>query len=244
MKVIGIIPARYASSRFLGKPLVVIRGKSMIQRVYEQARLSKLDEVWVATDDARIYDEIKKCGGNVIMTEEDIPNGSARCRAAFKEIGKGAEAFINIQGDEPFIHPDSINTLISLLRNGNVSIATLIQEEKDEDDIVDPNRVKVVIDKAGKALLFSRSVIPFPRTKPEGLKRYVHLGIYGFKAEILDQLEQLKTSPEEESEQLEQLTWLVNGYDIHTAISPFPSFSIDTQSDLDYVESNWDNIAI
>jgi len=240
MKIIGIIPARYASTRFPGKPLIDIKDKTMIQRVYEQAAQSNLSEVWVATDDERIKSEVLSWGGKVLMTPESIPNGSERCRFAFKEIGKDADGFINVQGDEPLIHPESINQVIGLLEKDEVQIATLIRTETDEDEIVDPNRVKVVIDRMGRALLFSRSVIPFPRKKPEDLVRYVHIGIYGFKGEVISKLEQLETSPEEKAEQLEQLTWRINGFDIHTAVSEHAGVSIDSPQDYDYLIANWD----
>ena len=240
MKVIGIIPARYASSRFPGKPLVDIKGKPMIQRVYEQAIASELEEVYVATDDERIEKVVESFGGKVVLTSKDIRNGSERCIVAFKKVGKDADAFINVQGDEPLIDPKSINELVDLIKQDGVDIATLIRTEEDEDEIVDPNRVKVVVDKKGRALLFSRSVIPFPRKKTLHLKRYIHLGIYAFKSSILDTLSSFNISPEEESEQLEQLTWLINGLDIYTAISESPSISIDTKEDLAYLESNWD----
>jgi len=192
VKVIGIIPARYASTRFPGKPLIDIHGKSMIQRVFEQCQKSNLDEVWVATDDVRIEANVQAFGGNVVMTSKDIPNGSERCRIAFKEINSNADAFINIQGDEPIMSPNNINLLIDLLKKDEVQIGTLIQIEEDEDDLVNPNRVKVVIDQEQRAMLFSRSVIPFPRTKPQDLNRHIHIGIYAFKSQILDDLQKIK----------------------------------------------------
>ncbi|MEM7160832.1 MAG: 3-deoxy-manno-octulosonate cytidylyltransferase [Bacteroidota bacterium] len=244
MKVIGIIPSRFGSTRFPGKPLIDIHGKSMIQRVYEQCLKSELDEVWVATDDNRIKEEVISFNGQVVMTSPDISNGSERCRVAFRMIQSDADAFINIQGDEPCISPQSINALIQTLKQEEVRIATLIRKEEDEDEIVDPNRVKVVIDKNGKALFFSRSVIPFPRKKPSDLIRYIHVGIYGFKSDCIDELDGMMQSAEEKAEQLEQLTWLVNGIDIYTALSEDNGPAIDSPADYEYALANWKQFAI
>ena len=244
MKIIGIIPARFDSSRFPGKPLIDIYGKSMIRRVYEQALKSDLEEIWIATDDERIYDEARSFNGNVVMTSPSIKNGSERCRIAFEDIGGNADGFINVQGDEPLINPKSINLLKKLLSNKHISIATLIKEENDPVALNDPNRIKVVCDKNGMALLFSRSIIPYPRQNSKELKRYTHIGIYGFKRDVVSQLNELNISPEEEAEQLEQLTWMVNGFKIYTAISDYPSFSIDSPQDLEHIKKRWDELKV
>lgn len=235
MKITGIIPARFASSRFLGKPLVKIDGKTMIQRVYEQCKKAKLlNEVIVATDDKRIFDAVKNFGGNVMMTSAKHHNGTERCAEVAKKIT--TDFIINIQGDEPFIHPSQINQLAKCLtanqtQSGIATLVTLVNYNK---ALENPARIKVALNKHLKALYFSRSTIPFVRQK-ETLTTtsfYQHIGIYGFKKETLLQLVKLKPSRLELAESLEQLRWLENGYSIQCALTKHQSHSIDTPADL------------
>lgn len=234
MIIHGIIPARYASSRLPGKPLVDIAGKTMIQRVYEQAsKASCLEKVIVATDDQKIFDAVKKFGGAVEMTSETHQNGTERIAEVAQK--SEADAFINIQGDEPFLAPQHIKQVANLLKK-KAAIATLIQKIKGSSSIDDPGTVKVVIDKNYKALYFSRSAIPFLRNKNEETPCYKHLGIYGFQKNTLLEIVKLPPSALEKAESLEQLRWLENGYDISTAETEINSLSIDTSSDLKKAE--------
>jgi 3-deoxy-manno-octulosonate cytidylyltransferase (CMP-KDO synthetase) len=233
--IIGIIPARFASSRFPGKPLVDIGGKSMIQRVYEQAQKSaQLDRILVATDDDRIASVVLGFGGEVRMTRADHPSGTDRC-AEVAQVEKLSEndVIINIQGDEPFIAPEQIDALCNLFKNAEVHLATLYKSFTAEEESLNPNSIKLVTDVYGRALYFSRSVIPFLRsgeTRPVALKQ--HIGIYGYRAGVLGKISALQPSKLEQTEMLEQLRWLENGYTIHTACSEFASHSIDTPDDL------------
>lgn len=237
MKVVGIIPARYASTRFPGKPLAVIKGKTMIRRVCEQAWKSKLDAVVVATDDVRIADEVMSFGGQYVLTDPNHRSGTDRCREALDLIENQYDAVVNIQGDEPFIDPKQINLLVDLVSREDTQLASLAKRIEDEEDLFSPNAVKVVMDKDGKALYFSRNPIPFMRNLElaEWLKKgvfYQHIGIYAYKAETLRQVAQMQPSPLELSESLEQLRWLENGLSIHMAITASENVSIDTPEDL------------
>ena len=237
MKVVGIIPARYASTRFPGKPLAVIKGKTMIRRVCEQAWKSKLDAVVVATDDVRIADEVMSFGGQYVLTDPNHRSGTDRCREALDLIENQYDAVVNIQGDEPFIDPKQINLLVDLVSREDTQLASLAKRIEDEEDLFSPNAVKVVMDKDGKALYFSRNPIPFMRNLElaEWLKEgvfYQHIGIYAYKAETLRQVAQMQPSPLELSESLEQLRWLENGLSIHMAITASENVSIDTPEDL------------
>ncbi len=237
MKVVGIIPARYASTRFPGKPLAVIKGKTMIRRVCEQAWKSKLDAVVVATDDVRIADEVMSFGGQYVLTDPNHRSGTDRCREAFDLLESQYDAVVNIQGDEPFIDPKQINLLVDLVSREDTQLASLAKRIEDEEDLFSPNAVKVVMDKDGKALYFSRNPIPFMRNLElaEWLKKgvfYQHIGIYAYKAETLRQVAQMQPSPLELSESLEQLRWLENGLSIHMAITASENVSIDTPEDL------------
>lgn len=233
MKFAGIIPARFASSRFPGKPLAMIGGISMVQRVYEQAKgCSGLDVVVIATDDERIAQHVVSFGGTALLTSPDHPSGTDRCLEAALQLEGPVDAIINIQGDEPFIRPEQITAVVELIREG-ASIATLAIPIAPET-AADPNKVKLVRDTSGKALYFSRSPIPFLREpSDEGASPYLkHLGIYGYRLNTLREIALLPVSSLERAEKLEQLRWLENGYSIHVAITDFESPAIDTPDDL------------
>jgi 3-deoxy-manno-octulosonate cytidylyltransferase (CMP-KDO synthetase) len=243
MKILGIIPSRYGSSRFPGKPLADISGKSMIRRVYEQAaRSAQLDGLFVATDDQRIFEHVKSFGGQVVMTSAVHPNGTSRCLEALGIIQERIDpepysGVVNIQGDEPFIQPDQISDVAMMLREKHAEIATLCCKIDDHEELFSPHVVKVVFDKQHVAGYFSRQVIPYCRDKEEKdwLSQhdyYKHIGIYGFHANVLAQIGTLKESPLEKAEQLEQLRWLENGFKIHIGITTYQSPAIDTPEDL------------
>lgn len=237
MKVVGIIPARYASTRFPGKPLALIKGKTMIRRVCEQAWKSDLDAVVVATDDVRIADEVLNFGGQYVMTDPNHRSGTDRCCEALGLLENQYDAVVNIQGDEPFIDPRQINLLVDLISRQDTQLASLAKRIEDEDELFSPNAVKVVMDKEGKALYFSRNPIPFMRNVDRGewLKKgvfYQHVGIYAYKAEVLCQVARLQPSSLELAESLEQLRWLENGLSICMAVTESQNVSIDTLSDL------------
>ncbi|WP_293945966.1 3-deoxy-manno-octulosonate cytidylyltransferase [Sphingobacterium sp. UBA7249] len=237
MKVIGIIPARYDSTRFPGKPLVDIAGISMIQRVYNQVKhAASLSEVVVATDDQRIFDHVKSFAGNVVMTKKDHQSGTDRCAEVISNIS-GFDIAVNIQGDEPFIDPQQIDLLVSCFQNPEVQIATLVRPITEIEDLENINKPKVVLNLNQEALYFSRQPIPFLRGKniQDWLKNetyYNHIGIYGFKVDTLKKIASLPISKLETAESLEQLRWLDNGYKIKTAISNHINDAIDTPEDL------------
>lgn len=239
MSILGIIPARFASSRFPGKPLVDIGGKTMIHRVYEQAKkASGLSEVVVATDDERIAEEIKKIGGIVVMTSDKHQSGTDRCAEAVTKVPGKWDAVINIQGDEPFILPEQINLLASLFRNTEIEIGTLVKKLSDPSDLDNPNTMKVVLDNSGNGMYFSRSPIPFIRgvEKAKWLKNnlfYKHIGIYGYRTDVLEKLTLLPQGKLELAESLEQLRWLENGYKIRTAFTELETLSVDSPEDLE-----------
>jgi 3-deoxy-manno-octulosonate cytidylyltransferase (CMP-KDO synthetase) len=247
MNVIGIIPSRYGSSRFPGKPLVDIMGKSMIQRVYEQAvKANKLQAVYVATDDERIKKHVENFGGKVVMTAGHHPSGTDRCREAIEKINLPCDVIINIQGDEPFIQPEQINNLAQCFVDEQVHIATLIRPVNDIEPIRNDNRIKVVIDKNHFALYFSRSVIPYVKNidtagENQTLKFYQHIGLYAYRHHILTQITQLKPSMLEQAESLEQLRWLENGYRIKTIFTEHESYSVDTPQDLQLLKTLFGN---
>ena len=241
MKVIGIIPARYEATRFPGKLMADLMGKSVLQRAYENCLKSKLHEVWVAADDKRIYDHAFEFGGKAIMTDKSINSGSERCRIAFQEMRSDAEAFINIQGDEPLINAEDINLLIDLISQEHVQIGTLVRKENDLQSIENPNRVKVVLDVNDKALYFSRSKIPFNSSGSKG-EYNIHVGMYAFKAGILNDLQNCKESFLAETERLEQLQWLENGFDIYASETNKNSIPVDTPEDLAYIVDNWSDL--
>jgi 3-deoxy-manno-octulosonate cytidylyltransferase (CMP-KDO synthetase) len=238
MSILGIIPARFASTRFPGKPLVQIGGKTMIQRVYEQAQKANLQKVLVATDDVRILTHVKEFGGNVVLTSESHESGTDRCFEAYKQNNEDFEYIINIQGDEPFIQPEQINLLADLLQDNSVQLATLIKKIHTEEELHNTNLPKVVTDVRGQAILFSRQTIPFLRNVPpsDWLTRhtfYKHIGIYGYRTDILEQITQLPIGTLEKCESLEQLRWLENGFKIMTAVTELENLGIDTPEDLE-----------
>ncbi len=240
MSIIAIIPARYASTRFPGKPLADIGGMTMIERVWRQASKA-LDEVVVATDNQLIFNEVERFGGRAVMTSPDHKSGTDRCCEAYRLSGSKADIIINIQGDEPFVEPEQINELARLFDNPEVKLATLVRQfnpDKGFEALFDPNLVKVVRDTAGRALYFSRSVIPYVRSHPwqEWLANatfFTHVGMYGYRAETLAEIVTLPRSPLEIAESLEQLRWLQAGYDIATAVTSYDTIGIDTPADLE-----------
>ncbi|GAA0882624.1 3-deoxy-manno-octulosonate cytidylyltransferase [Sphingobacterium siyangense subsp. cladoniae] len=237
MKFLGIIPARYASSRFPGKPLIDIEGKTMIQRVYEQVKKStKLNEVVVATDDQRIAETVRSFGGKVVMTAEHHQSGTDRCAEVITNI-EGYDVAINIQGDEPFIDPTQIDLLANCFEDTTTQIATLVKEITAEEELFNVNIPKVVRNSKGEAIYFSRQTIPFLRAveKDQWLQKqtfYKHIGIYAYQVDTLKALTQLPISMLEEAEALEQLRWLENGYAIQTAITTHETVAVDTKEDL------------
>lgn len=241
MKIIGIIPARYEATRFPGKLMADIGGKTVIQRAYENCLKSRLHEVWVATDDQRILKHIHEIEGNAVLTDPSITTGSERCRKAFDSINSDAEAFVNIQGDEPLVNAEDINLLIDLIKKEQIQIATLIRSESDKRSIENPNRVKVVKDAKDRALYFSRSTIPYNRSKID-MDYFVHVGMYAFKKEVLQKLEECNPSMLANAEKLEQLQWLENGLDIYATETKSISIPVDTPEDLEYIVNNWDDL--
>lgn len=240
MKFIGIIPSRYASTRFPGKPLALIGGKTMIERVYRQAS-KELDEVVVATDDSRIYDAVTAFGGNAVMTSDQHRSGTDRCREAYHNVGSEADVIVNIQGDEPFVAPEQIAQLKSCFEDASVKIATLVRQfdpALGHDALFNANTPKVVLDRNMNAVYFSRSVIPFYRNIPKEewfktAKFYTHVGLYAYKASTLDEITDLSQTPLELAESLEQLRWIENGYKIRVAVTDRATIGIDTPEDLD-----------
>lgn len=237
-KIIGIIPARFASTRFPGKPLVNIAGKTMIERVYSQAKKSgSLSDVIVATDDSRIVNAVENFGGKVCLTSPHHPSGTDRCAEVFSQMNLICDAVINIQGDEPFINPAQIDLLCTCFDDPKTDLATLIKKIESSEVLFNPNSPKVIIDQDQFAIYFSRFPIPFIRgiEEPLWLTRHTffqHIGIYGYRASILKDITQLPPSVLEKAESLEQLRWLENGYKIKTAITPFDTKAIDTPEDL------------
>lgn len=242
MECIGIIPARYSSTRFPGKPLAMIGGKSMIRRVYEQASLSSsLSQVVVATDDHRIFDHVADFG-HVVMTGMHHQSGTDRCHEALVKLNqdgkyKPTDCVINIQGDEPFINPLQIDNIASILTNHDHQIASLYKRLENQVDLDNPNVVKVVFDNTGRALYFSRSPIPFCRGKqpeetPTQWLHFKHLGLYGYRINILEELVSLPLGRLERAESLEQLRWLEHGFQIHLNETQHEGIAIDTPDDL------------
>jgi len=223
MKFIGIIPARYASTRFPGKPLAVLGGKTVIQRVYEQAS-SVLPEAYVATDDERILHAVEAFGGRAVMTRADHKSGTDRIEEAAEKIGTDADVIINVQGDEPFIQRSQIETLMQLFEHADTQIGTLGKRFDTIDAALNPNSPKIVTDLQGFALYFSRSVIPFVRGQEQAvwLEKYPflkHLGLYAYRREVLREVTKLPQSPLEMAESLEQLRWLENGFRIRVGLT-------------------------
>jgi len=243
LRFVGIIPARYASTRFPGKPLVDIGGKTMIQRVYEQVSKA-LTDVYVATDDQRIYDAVIAFGGKAIMTSDQHKSGTDRCYEAFSKLDEWFDVVINVQGDEPFIQPEQIVELQKCFGEAETQIGTLakIITEKDGFEFLNnPNNPKLVINKQNEALYFSRSIIPYRRGAETGnwiaLHAYLkHVGIYAYRADVLRELTLLEQSPLEIAESLEQLRWLENGYRIKVGFTDVETVGIDTPEDLEKVK--------
>lgn len=238
MKILGIIPARFGSTRFPGKPLVDIDGKTMIQRVYEQAKsCSALTDVIVATDDQRIFNEVTRFGGKVVITSTSHQSGTDRCAEVVSKLTTPYEIIINIQGDEPFIDPKQITQLCKCFLDKKTQIATLVKRITEQSDLFNENKVKVTFNKNNFAIYFSRNAIPFFRGEAnEGwLKKhtyYKHIGIYGYRTRILKKITLLKPSTLELAEGLEQLRWLENGYNIKVAETELEAISIDTPEDV------------
>jgi 3-deoxy-manno-octulosonate cytidylyltransferase (CMP-KDO synthetase) len=238
MNILGIIPARYASSRFPGKPLVDIAGKSMIQRVYEQAaKCADLTDVMVATDDDRIFNHVIQFGGKAVMTGDQHQSGTDRC-AEVAAVHTDYDVIINIQGDEPYIEPEQISKLAACFTAPDVQIATLIKRIKNEQELHNPNSPKVVVNKLNEAIYFSRSALPHIRgEEPENWLEfytyYKHIGIYAYRADVLQQITKLEVSSLEKAEALEQLRWIENGYRIKVAETEFETYAVDTPADLE-----------
>lgn len=240
MNFTAIIPARYASTRFPGKPLALLGNKPVIQYVYEQAS-SVLSDVWVATDDDRIREAVEKFGGRIVMTRADHKSGTDRIEEAAEKTGTQADVIINIQGDEPFIQPSQIKTLMQLFDNTDTQIGTLGKHFENIEAVNNPNSPKIVTDKQGFALYFSRSVIPYVRgvQDTEWLLHFPflkHLGLYAYRRKVLHEITQLPQSPLEIAESLEQLRWLENGYRIRVGLTDVETVGIDTPEDLQRAE--------
>lgn len=243
--VLGIIPARYASTRFPGKPLTDIQGKSMIQRVYEAAQASKLMEVIVATDDVRIAEHVQNFGGKAVLTREDHPSGTDRCWEAFTSWAETHQApesvqyVLNIQGDEPFLDPIQINELVDAL-DGEVELATQMIKVTSAETLHDPGEAKIVLNNKGEVMLFSRQAIPYLRNYPPQEWHlhhtyYRHVGMYAYRTDILQAITQLTLSSLEKAESLEQLRWLEAGYKIRIVETTYDSPCVDTPEDLEKV---------
>ncbi len=244
MNFIGIIPARYASTRFPAKPLALLCGKPVIQRVYEQVA-DELDEVVVATDDERIFDTVMSFGGKAVMTSVHHKSGTDRCYEAYTVLGRPYDVIINIQGDEPFIRPQQLRAVKDCFADPATQIATLVKPFTPADGLAaleNVNSPKVVVNNRMQALYFSRSIIPFRRNKDkaewlDGHVYYKHIGLYAYKAEVLREITSLPQSPLEMAESLEQLRWLENGYTIKVGVSDIETIGIDTPADLEAAEA-------
>lgn len=240
MKFIAIIPARYASTRFPGKPLADMGGKPMIQRVYEQVKRA-VHDVWVATDDSRIFQIVQSFGGKAVMTSTEHRSGTDRIQEAYSKIGEDFDVVINVQGDEPFIRPEQIESLKECFDSKDVELATLVKPFKKEDgfDILfNPNSPKVVINKKNEAIYFSRSIVPYIRDShpTEWLDKHIfykHIGMYAYRVDVLKEITQLPQSSLEKAESLEQLRWIENGYHIRVGYTDLETIGIDTPEDME-----------
>lgn len=242
MTIAGIIPARFGSTRFPGKPLAMIGNMTMIERVYRQAEKStRLQTVFVATDDKRIFDTVNSFGGNAVMTSSAHQTGTERCAEAVSFLPVHADAVINIQGDEPFLEPSQIDLVAELLLNSEVEIATLIRNASGMEEVSNPNAVKAVMNKNGQAIYFSRLPIPYYKNEIPFEKRcyHIHVGIYGYKINTLKEIVKMKPSALELAESLEQLRWLENGYSIHATLTNENSHAVDTPEDLERLKKNF-----
>ena len=239
MKVLGVIPARYGSSRFPGKPLIDLKGKSMIQRVYEGAKQCTLfEEVVVATDDQRIFDAVLMFGGKAMMTSQSHPSGTDRCAEVAKTYPQ-MDVVVNIQGDEPLVDFRQLEQLIKAFDDRETQIATLGNKSVSMDDLLNPNRIKIVVNKAAEAVYFSRSPIPnFHHAKQEPLSSYPylrHIGLYAYRSTILSELTALEPTALEQTESLEQLRWLYHGYAIKVVETTIETPNIDVPEDVEKV---------
>ena len=242
-KFVGIIPARYASTRFPAKPLAVLGGKPVIQRVYEQVS-GIFDEAYVATDDERIEAAVKAFGGKVVMTSPNHKSGTDRCYEAFTKVGGGYDVVVNIQGDEPFIQPSQLEAVKACFEDPTTQIATLVKPFTTDDGFValeNVNSPKVVVNANMNALYFSRSIIPYQRNADKqdwlaGHTYYKHIGLYAYRAEVLKEITSLPQSSLELAESLEQLRWLENGYTIKVGVTQVETIGIDTPEDLERAE--------
>lgn len=244
MKVLAVIPARYSSVRFPGKPLAQLKGKTMIQRVWERASQA-VDDIVIATDDRSIYDEALRFGARAVMTSDSLQSGTERCAAAVRLLESDADIVVNIQGDEPLIDPDDIRLVVNTLKDSDAHISTLAHHFHPAEGyarLASPDRVKVVLNARGEALLFSRSVIPFYRDAPtvdwpDAHQYLIHTGLYAFRRRTLEEIAGLHTSALDHAEHLEQLRWLYNGYRIRVAITHNDPLSVDTPADADRVRA-------
>lgn len=246
MKFIGIIPARYSSSRFPGKPLAILGGKPVIEHVYRQVS-SVMEDVFVATDDQRIYDAVEAFGGKAIMTRSDHKSGTDRICEALEKVGGSFDVVINIQGDEPFIQKSQLETVMQCFDDPRTQIATLGKPFESMEAVENPNSPKMVLDNDGYALYFSRSVIPFVRGKEheEWLSHFPylkHIGLYAYRTEVLREVSKLPQSTLELAESLEQLRWLQNGYKIKVGLTNVETIGIDTPEDLQRAEEKMANL--
>lgn len=240
MKFIGIIPARYASTRFPGKPLALLGGKPVIQHVYEKVA-AVLEAAYVATDDERSYDVVKSFGGQVVMTRTDHKSGTDRIEEAIEKIGGEWDVVVNVQGDEPFVAKSQLDTICHCFDDPTTQIATLGKPFESMEAVQNPNSPKIVVDNMGFAMYFSRSVIPYVRGKEKSswLTHYPflkHLGIYAYRKDVLRQVTQLPQSSLEIAESLEQLRWLQNGFKIKVGTTDVETVGIDTPQDLERAE--------
>ena len=240
MKFIGIIPARYASTRFPGKPLALLGGKPVIQHVYEKVA-AVLEAAYVATDDERIYDVVKSFGGQVVMTRTDHKSGTDRIEEAIEKIGGEWDVVVNVQGDEPFVAKNQLDTICHCFDDPTTQISTLGKPFESMEAVQNPNSPKIVVDNMGFAMYFSRSVIPYVRGKEMSswLTHYPflkHLGIYAYRKDVLRQVTQLPQSSLEIAESLEQLRWLQNGFKIKVGTTDVETVGIDTPQDLERAE--------
>lgn len=238
--IVAIIPSRYASTRFPGKPLIDIMGKTMIQRVYEQTAKSKrIDKVVIATDDERIAEHVRSFGGHVVMTAESHPSGTDRCWDAVQQLEENYDYIINVQGDEPFIDPGQVDELAAVL-DGEVELATQMMKVDRHEILFDINEAKIVVNANNEAIYFSRMAIPYLK----GVEQqdwhlhhtyYRHVGIYAYRRDVLEKITRLPVSALEKAESLEQLRWLENGYKIKCGLTSFSSHGINTPEDLEKV---------
>lgn len=248
MNILAIIPARYASSRFPGKPLALVNGKPMIQRVYEQASKA-FENVCVATDDQRIYDAVVNFGGKVVMTSQNHSSGTDRCFEALnnytKESGKTFDIVVNVQGDEPYIQPEQLKLLGECFSDESVELATLVKRVRDKEEFLNPNAPKVIVDNNWFALYFSRGPIPFARDMEitdsfvEQTRLYRHIGLYGYRSATLAKICTMEQGFLEKTEKLEQLRWLENGLKIKVAETESETYAVDTPEDLEFINSKF-----